>query len=44
MDVTEFGIVAFLKLVQRKKVEPPMDVTEFGIVTSIKLLQPSKIP
>ena len=43
MDVTEFGIVTDVKLLQPEKAQIPILVTEFGMVTDVKLLQPENV-
>ena len=43
MDVTEFGMVTDVKLLQPEKAQPPILVTEFGMVTDVKPLQPEKV-
>ena len=43
MDVTDFGIVIDVKLLQPEKTLLSINITEFGIVTDVKLLQPEKV-
>ena len=40
MEVTEFGMVTEVRLVQPLKAELPMDVTELGMVTEVRPVQP----
>jgi phosphatidylserine decarboxylase len=39
IDVTEFGMVNEVKLLQLLNDHRPIDVTELGMVTEVKLLQ-----
>jgi hypothetical protein len=42
MEVTLFGMVTDVKLLQPLKAKLLMEVTLFGMVTDVKLLQPEK--
>ena len=40
IEVTDFGIFKFKRLLQPLKAESPIEIMEFGIVTEVKPLQP----